>query len=141
MKYYVKKSRVFKMVIIMSCLFFFLVTPISAARSQERIISTDRGNMRAYATGFYFSSTGQKGVEYWSEMISKLPTRLYLKSTTVQYLTGDHVHTVPRWGWANKTFLNDYFYLNGYRNTELVTYTTHEAIYTNAHTVMLTIRY
>lgn len=97
--------------------------------------------MEAWASGFYLSPTKEKGMEYGSQMKSGKTTRLYLKSKTVKYSTGSTVKSVPRWGGSGRTEINDYFYLKGYSSTKLKTYTTHEAIYTNAHTVQLSETY
>lgn len=114
-----------------------LITTTVPVCAASKTISTDRGNMEAWSTGFYLSATKEKGMEFGSEMKSGKTTRLYLKANTVNYSTGSTAHTVKRWGGSGRTQINDYFYLKGYSSTKLKTYTTHEAIYTNAHTVQL----
>lgn len=118
-----------------------VATTIIPAHAVTKTISTDRGNMEAWADGGYLSATQEKTMEYGSEMKSGKSLRLYLKSTTVKYSTGTTVKTVNRWGGAGRTQINDYFYLKGYSSTKLRTYTTHEAIYTNARTAQLTVVY
>ena len=116
----------------------FIFTMISVpAHAVSKSISTDRGTMEATSTGYYLSQTAEKCLEYMSIMKSGQTTRLYLTSSTVKYATGDSVKRVPRWGGAGRKEINDYFYLKNYSNTTLKSYTTHEAIYTNAHTVHL----
>lgn len=87
------------------------------------------------------SPTSEKAMEYGSQMKNSNSQRLYLKSSTVEYLKGTKVSSVPRWGSDGRNQINDYFYLKGYSSTKLKTYTTHEAIYTNAYTAQLTQTY
>lgn len=106
-----------------------------------KTIDTDRGEMKAFASGYYLSQTKEKAVDYSSTMLDGKTSKLYLTSLTVKYSTGATVHSVPRWGGYSQTSINDYFYLTGYENTTLKTYTTHEAIYTNAYTAYLSVIY
>lgn len=118
-------------------LLFSLSSPIQADTS---LITTDRGIMRAFVGGGYLPQTQEKLVEYTSTMTNGVTTRLYLKSTTVGNLSGNTIHSVPRFGGSGRSTIHDYFYLKGYASTVLVTFTTHEAIWTNAHSTMLTFK-
>lgn len=111
-----------------------LMNPVHA---ETKSINTDRGKMEAFIGGGYLSSTGQKYVDYTSRMTNGSKTRLYLKSSTYEYRSGKSVHSVPRFGGPDRNYIQDYFYLKGYSGTGLTTYSTHEAIYTNAHSIVL----
>lgn len=134
----VKKSKL--LICFLSILLVFSIVAIPAYAASKSI-STDRGTMEATATGYYLSPTKEKCLEYMSFMKSGLTTRLYLKSSTVEYLTGNSVKKVARFGGSGRTEINDYFYLKNYATKKLKSYTTHEAIYTNAHTVQLSVTY
>ena len=102
-----------------------LVATTAPVHAASKTISTDRGTMEAWSSGFYLAPTQEKGMEFGSEMKSGKTTRLYLKAKTVKYSTGSTVNTIDRWGGSGKTQIHDYFYLKGYSSTKLKTYTTH----------------
>lgn len=107
------------------------------AYAAEKTILTDRGPMYSGCGGYSSPFENEKGFDYQSYMTNNKTTRLYLSSKTVNYLTGATVHKRSRYGGSGRTLIMDYFYLKGYRNIKLRTYTTHEAIYKNAYAVHL----
>ena len=57
-----------------------LVATTAPVHAASKTISTDRGTMEAWASGFYLAPTQEKGMEFGSEVKSGKTTRLYLKA-------------------------------------------------------------
>lgn len=134
MKYTIR----FKQILGTALIFAMMVITTVPIHADIKTISTDRGMMEAFQGGGYLEISGHKYVDYVSTMLNGNTTRLYMTATTLEHLTGKTVYTVGRFGGEGRSQIRSDYYMLGYRNITLTTFTTHEAISTNAHSVMIT---
>lgn len=134
MKYTIR----FKQVLGTALIFAMMIITTLPIHADIKTISTDRGIMEAFQGGGYLASSKHKFVDYTSRMLNGKTTRLYMTAKTLEYLTGKTVYTVERIGGEGRSQIRNDYYMLGYHNITLTTFTTHEAIWTNAHSVMIT---